>query len=80
MLRKRGDLPLSKGGRSPTPPRRQIDMPDDANCVLSCLWVLGGLCLIFMGYLHCSGNSAHARLHCFEDVCTFTRDGPNIPG
>lgn len=76
IMRKRGvDLPMASGGRSPTPPRRQLNMPDatPAN-VFSFTWVLCGFALICMGYGHCSRHSEQSRLYCAEDVCRFSRD------
>ena len=77
MMRRRADLPMASGGRSPTPPRRQMNMPDatPAN-VLSLTWVLSSLALIGIGYLHCNGHREQSRLHCVEDVCTFSRYSP----
>ncbi|CAB1120321.1 unnamed protein product [Ectocarpus sp. CCAP 1310/34] len=75
-MRKRGvDLPMASGGRSPTPPRRQLNMPDatPAN-VFSFTWVLCGFALICIGYGHCSRHSEQSRLYCAEDVCRFSRD------
>lgn len=81
MLRKRGadlDLPMASGGRSPTPPRRQLTMPDatPAN-VFSSIWVLVALALIGAGWVHCSLNREESRLYCAEDVCRFSRDSPD---
>lgn len=81
MLRKRGadlDLPMASGGRSPTPPRRQLTMPDatPAN-VLSSIWVLVALALLAAGWVHCSVNKEESRLHCAEDVCRLSRDSPD---
>lgn len=79
IMRKRGaDLPMSSGGRCPTPPRRQLTMPDatPAN-VFSSIWVVSSLVVIAMGYLHCSFHMEQSRLYCTEDVCRFSRDSPD---
>eukprot|EP00752_Nemacystus_decipiens_P004272 g3902.t1 len=81
MMRKRGaglDLPMASGGRSPTPPRRQLTMPDatPAN-VFSSIWVLVALALLGVGWVHCSLHSEESRLYCAEDVCRFSRDSPD---
>ncbi|CAM9281012.1 unnamed protein product [Ascophyllum nodosum] len=75
MLRRRGELPIASGGKSRTPPRQQLNMPDPTvSSMLSFLWLLLGLLLIGGGYLHCSRHREESRLHCVEDVCTFSRD------
>lgn len=82
MLRKRADLPLAnQTHKSPTPPRRQLDMPDITPAhTFSFLWVLGSLVLVGIGYLHCSWNSAQAKLYCAEDLCRITRSSPESQG
>jgi len=81
IMRRRGadlDLPMASGGRSPTPPRRQLNMPDatPAN-VFSATWVMFALALILAGWVHCSYHREQSRLYCAEDVCRFTRDSPD---